>query len=225
VSTLGQMRTRIVDDMLRDDLTSNQLTNAINDAIELQEGERYKWNEKRYTLLTVAAQEYYSLSEPTLLASDGSALEDGELLLEVDDIFTSINNNPYRLTPRTQQHMNEWQSATFQGQPADYTIYGQQLRIWPVPDQAYTLSLMGLARLGPNPLSGESDTNAWMTDGASIIRAQAKILLYRDLLRDDEGMAIASQQLVEAGGTLNPASAKRKMAAQAFTGRIRPWSL
>jgi hypothetical protein len=64
-----------------------------------------------------------------------------------------------------------------------------------------------------------------MTDGASIIRAQAKILLYRDLLRDDEGMAIASQQLVEAGGTLNPASAKRKMAAQAFTGRIRPWSL
>ena len=224
MSTFLIMQTRIADDLVRDDL-ANQIKNAINDAIELQEGERYKFNEKRYTLLTVAAQEYYDLTEPTLLASDGSALDDGETLLEIDDIYTTISNNPYRLCPRTQQHINEWQSTSYQGQPADYTIYGQQLRIWPIPDQAYTLTLMGLARLGSNPLSGDNDTNAWMTDGAAIIRAQAKMLLYRDIIRDTDGYNLAQQQLVEAGGTVNPGSAKRKMAAQAFTGRQRAWSL
>lgn len=220
MTSLGVMRTRLVDDMLRDDLTANQLANAINDAIELQEGERFKFNEARYTILTVAGQEYYDLTGPTLLTSAGAAVGTGETILELDDIYTTISNNPYRLCPRTQQHINEWQSNSYQGQPADYTLYGQQLRIWPVPDQEYTLSLMGLARLGPNPLTADADTNAWMTDGAAIIRAQAKILLYRDLLRDADGVQLAMDQLARATD-----AAKRKMGAQAYTGRQKAWSL
>lgn len=219
MTTFLQMQTRIADDIVRDDLT-NQIKNAINDAIELQEGERYAWNELRYRILTVAAQEYYDLEGPTLLTSAGAAVGAGEMLLEIDDIYTTISNNPYRLCPRTQQHINEWQSTSYQGQPADYTVYGQQIRIWPIPDQEYTLDLMGLARLGVNPLTADSDTNAWMTDGAAIIRAQAKVLLHRDILRDTEGVSIASGQLSEA-----MAAAKRKMAAQAFTGTQKPWSL
>ena len=220
MTSLGVMRTRLVDDMLRDDLTANQLANAINDAIELQEGERFKFNEARYTILTVAGQEYYDLTGPTLLTSAGAAVGTGETILELDDIYTTISNNPYRLCPRTQQHINEWQSNSYQGQPADYTLYGQQLRIWPVPDQEYTLSLMGLARLGPNPLTADADTNAWMTDGAAIIRAQAKMLLYRDLLRDADGVQLAMDQLARATD-----AAKRKMGAQAYTGRQKAWSL
>jgi len=220
MTSLGVMRTRLVDDMLRDDLTANQLANAINDAIELQEGERFKFNEQRYQILTVAGQEYYDLTGPTLLTSAGTAVGTGETILELDDITTTISNNPYRLCPRTQQHINEWQSNSYQGQPADYTLYGQQLRIWPIPDQAYTLDLMGLARLGPNPLTADADTNAWMTDGAAIIRPQAKILLYRDLLRDADGVQLATDQLVRATD-----AAKRKMGAQAYTGRQKAWSL
>jgi hypothetical protein len=173
----------------------------------------------------VAGQQYYDLAEPTLLDQDGAALETGELLIEVDDITATVNSQPYRLCPRTQQRINEWQSSTYQGQPADYTIYGGQLRIFPIPDAVYTLDLMGLARLGPNPLSADADTNGWMTDGAPIIRAQAEMLLYRDIIRDTDGFALARQRLIEAGGNPEPASAKRKMAAQAFTGRMRAWSL
>lgn len=219
MSTFAVMQARIADDLVRDDLAS-QIRNAINDAIELQEGERYSFNERRYTLLTVAGQEYYDLVDPTLLTSAGAEVETGETLLELDDIFCTVSNNPYRLCPRTQQHINEWQSTTYQGQPADYTLYGQQLRIWPIPDQEYQLDLMGLARLGPNPLSDDSDTNAWMTDGEKLIRAQAKILLCRDILRDPGGVQAASQQLMEAEGAL-----KRKMAAQAYTGRMKAWTL
>jgi hypothetical protein len=218
------MQARIADDLVRDDLAA-QIRNAINDAIELQEGERFKFNEKRSRLFTVTGQEYYDLTSPTLLTSAGAAVGTGETILELDDITCTVNNWPYRLCPRTQQHINEWQSSSYQGQPADYALYGQQLRIWPVPDQAYPLDLNGLARLAPNPLSADSDTNAWMMDGASIIRAQAKILLYRDILRDDVGVTLATQQLVEAGGNPNPGSAKRKMAAQAYTGRMKAWNL
>lgn len=221
MSTFLAMQTRIIDDTLRDDL-QNQIKNAINDAIDLQEGERYKFNERRYRILTVASQEYYDLTTPTLLDKDGAATTD--TLLELDDITCTVNDWPYPLTPRTQQHVNMWQSTTYQGQPADYTIYGGQLRLWPIPDQEYRLDLMGLARLGPRPLSNDNDTNAWMTDGAGIIRGTAKMLLY-DKLRDEAGVAEAVREIVRFGGNPEPASAKRKMAAQAFTGRIRPWSL
>lgn len=219
------MKARIVSETLRDDLTVTQLGDAINDAIALQEGERYKFNEKRYQILTVAGQEYYDLTSPTLLTSAGAAVGTGETLLELDDITCTVNNQPYRLCPRTQQSMNEWQTPTYEGQPADYTLYGQQLRIFPLPDAVYTLNLMGLARLAPNPLSADGDTNGWMTEGAGIIRGHAKLLIYRDVLRDPDGVALATQQIIEAGGNPSPASAKRKMAAQAYTGQQRAWSL
>lgn len=225
MTTFAVMKTRIVDDMLRDDLTANQLGNAINDAIELQEGERFKFNEKRYQILTVAGQEYYDLTGDDLLDQDGDATETGEALLEVDYLLATVNSQPYKLCQRTQQWVNEWQYSGHTGQPSDFTLYGQQLRIFPIPDAVYTLDLGGLARLGPNPLSADADTNAWMTDGAALIRAQAKILLYRDLLRDAEGVALATDQLVRAGGNPDPASAKRKMAAQAYTGRMKAWNL
>jgi hypothetical protein len=224
MTTFAVLQARIADDLVRDDLGS-QIQNAINDAIELQEGERFKFNEKRYQILTVASTEYYDLAGPTLLTSAGAAVGTGETLLEIDDILATISSQPSRLTPRTQQWVNENQLSTYRGQPSSYTIYGQQLRIWPIPDAVYTIDLMGLARRGPNPLSADADTNAWMTDGAGIIRAQAKMLLYRDILRDPDGMSLAMQQLVEAGGNPNPQSAKRKMAAQAFTGTQKAWDL
>src|SRR5687767_14123735 len=107
------MQTRIADDMVRDDLAS-QIQNAINDAIELQEGERYKFNEKRYQILTVAGQEYYDLTGDDLLTSAGAATETGEALLELDDITATVNDQPYRLTARTQQWVNEWQYSGHQ---------------------------------------------------------------------------------------------------------------
>ena len=220
MTTFATMKTRIVDETLRDDFTATQLGNAINDAVKQWEGERFKFNEKRYQILTVADQEYYDLEGPTLLTSAGAAVGTGETLLELDDILATVNSSPYRLSPRTQQWFNEWTTTTHTGQPSDFTLYGAQLRIFPVPDAAYQLDLMGLARLAPNPLSGDTDTNAWMTEGEPLTRAHAKMLLYRDVLRDNDGASLAVEQMKEAEHML-----KRKMGAQAFTGRQKAWSL
>ena len=214
------MKTRIIDETLRDDLTGTQLANAINDAIKQWEGERFMFNEKRYQILTVASQEYYDLISPTLLTSAGAAVSTGEMVLELDSITAIQSDTPYPLTPRTQGWFDRYQGSNFTGAPCDYTIFGNQLRLYPIPDQEYQWILSALARLGPNPLSGDTDTNGWLTEGEVLIRQSAKHIIYRDVIRDAEGM-----QLALAGMTLEEASLKRKMAAKAYTGVQRAWSL
>jgi hypothetical protein len=212
VTTFATMQARIADETLRDDLAS-QIRQSINSAIQTWEGQRFAFNETRWTINTVAGTEYYTMASPTLLTSAGAAVATGELVLELDDIVAVVDSMPYRLCPRTQQYVNEWQDDSFQSQPDSYTIYGDQLRIFPTPDDAYELRLNGLARLGPNPLSSDNDTNGWMTDGEALIRHQAKFLLYRDVIRDKDGMALASEGIKEAEWSL-----KRKMSAKVMIG-------
>jgi len=217
MTTLGVMRTTIINDTLRDDLTQAQLNKAINDAIKVWEGERFHFNEKRYLLDTVPGQEYY-----------GITTADGEEILEIDSITITVTDTPYPLTPRTQQWFDRYQSpaAIYTGQPDSYGIYGNQLRLFPIPDAggpnagSYVITISGLARLGPNPLSDANHTNAWMTEGETLIREQAKLIIYRNLLRDETGMKLAKDALQEANWAL-----KRKMAGKTMVGTVRPWNL
>lgn len=220
MTAFGVMQTRIADEIVRDDLP-NQIKYAINDAILQWEAKRFLFNEKRRRILTVAAQEYYDLAYPTLLDSDGSALTSGEKVIELDFItYASNSGNPNPLTQRTQGWMDDNQNSTgtYTGRPDSYTIYGDQLRIFPVPDAVYTLSLSAHVRLGPFPLVNTSDTNAWMTDAEAVIRQYAKMLIYRDNLRDEKGKSNAAEGLQEAEWALT-----RKYAAKAHTGPVRPW--
>ena len=216
MTTFGAMKTRIADEIARDDLAS-QTALAIASAVQELEGERFAWNEKRYLLATVIGQEFYDLSATTMTNIDGSALGTSETLLEVDSIILTYNNAPYTLTARTHPWMDRWGGTTLRGMPVDYGMFGDQIRLYPIPDRVYTLTLSGLARLPA--LSVDADTNGWMTHGEAVIRHTAKGLLYRDVIRDAEGA-----QLAAAAAASAVAAAKRKMAAKAMTGRIRPWS-
>jgi hypothetical protein len=217
MSTLGIMKTTIADELVRDDL-STQIGRAITTALALWAPTRFDWNEKRYLLTTVGDTEYYAMS--TLTNTDGSALATGEKLLEVDSFTLTYSNQPYQLDQQTQSWIDREQSAASQytGQPTTYGIFADQIRLHPIPDAAYSCTISGLAQLGT--LANDGDSNAWMTDGEALIRAQAKVILYRGVIRDVEGMTLARDELAEA---LDPL--KRKMAAKAYTGRIAPWSL
>lgn len=228
MTTLAAMRTRIADDITRTDLSS-QITNAINDAIKLWEGERFAFNEKRYLINTVDGQEYYDLSGSGLLTSEGAATPAGEMVLEIDSITNTVNDYPYPLSERTQAWFDRYASlpTQYKGQPDSYGIYGNQLRLFPIPDSSgpgvggvFPIRISCLARLGPTPLAADGDTNAWLTEGELLIRSHAKIILGRFPLRDQELIALAQNEADNAYTSL-----KRKMAAKAFTGRIAPWSL
>lgn len=217
MSTLLAMKTRIADEIVRDDLSS-QIANAITTAIALWSPTRFHFNEKRYSLNTVAGTEYYALS--SLTNTDGSALDTGETLIEVDSFTLTYNNQPYPLQDMTQQAVDREQSPSslYTGQPWGYAIFADQIRLHPIPDQVYACTISAHAQLGS--LSSDASTNAWMTDGEALIRNQAKIILYRDIVRDAEGVQLAMAALAEA---LDPL--RRRMAAKASTGRIAPWVL
>jgi hypothetical protein len=215
VTDFVTMQTRIADELVRDDL-SNQIKLAINDGIKQWEAERFRFNEKRYRILTVAQQEYYDVITPTLLTSAGAAVDTGETILEIDSMVRG--GSRYPLTDRTQSWMDDQQSGNSYGPPTDYAFFANQLRFFPIPDAIYTVDISCMGRLGPNPLVDDGDTNAWMTEGEVIIRGQAKLILCRDVLKDKGGQADASELVVEAQWNL-----KRKMGAGAFTGSQKAW--
>ena len=221
MTTFAIMQARIADEIVRDDLAA-QIKNAINQAINTWEGARFVFNEKRYLINTVNGTEYYDLVSPTLLLSSGAAVGTGETVLELDSITCTVNNMPYPLTPRTQQWFDRYATlpTQFKGQPDSYGIYNNQIRLFPIPDKAYPLNLSALARLSPNPLTADADTNAWMTEGEPLVRQQAKYILYRDVIRDAEGKAGAGEGIQEAQWQL-----ERKMAGKLYTGRQAAWTL
>ena len=218
MTTYAVMRTRITDELMRDDL-STVIASAVQDAIKHWEAERFHFNEKRFRIATVTEQEYYDLVSPTLLSSSGSAVATGETILELDSItcLLSAGDTPYPLTERTLNFFDRNQS-TSQGDPDSFMIFGDQLRLWPVPARVTTLTLYGLARL--STLSADLDSNSWTTEGEALIRHQAKLLVYRDVLRDPDGVMLAQSAIESA---LEPL--KRKMGAKLMTGRVKPWSL
>lgn len=217
MSDFGTMRTVIADELVRDDL-STYIARAITTACALWEGKRFYFNEKRFRLATVASQEYYALSSMT--NTDGTALSTGERLLEIDSFTLTYNDQPYRLCEQTQQWFddNQANATTYTGQPAAYGIFGDQIRFHPIPDAVYQTTISGLARLAT--LTNDTDTNAWMTDAEALIRNQAKLIIYRDIVRDADGVAIAKDAIAEA---LDPL--QRKTSAKVMTGRIAPWTL
>jgi len=217
------MQARIADELVRDDL-AGQIQKAINSAIQTWEGFRFAFNERKYLIQTVADQEYYDLVTPTLLTYPaGAAVGTGETILELDhDPRITVNSSYYRLTPRSQSWFedNTGPASQYTGQPDSYGIFDNQLRLFPIPDGVYPLKLEGLARLSPNPLSADADTNAWMVEGEALIRQHAKLIIYRDVVRDAEGRANAADGVQEAQFQL-----ERKSIARTMVGTQRAWSL
>lgn len=209
------MQTRIADELVRDDISS-QIQNAIQTAIKTWEGARFYFNEKRYLLSTVASQEYYNWTSMT--NTMGSELGTGERLLEVDNARIEYNSQWYDLIPRTMSWIEGMQvpAATYTSEPYDYTIYGDQIRLSPIPDAVYTTTWYGLARLPT--LSADSDTNAWMTEAEALIRNQAKLHLCLDVLADPEGAAEAEKAVAIALPRLT-----RISDGQRGLGLVRPW--
>ena len=136
------------------------------------------------SLSTVASTEYYALS--SLTNTDGSALADGETLIEIDSFTLTYNNQPYPLNDMTQQWVDREQSPSslYTGQPWGYAIYADQIRLHPIPDQVYACTISGLAQLGT--LANDNASSAWMTDGEALIRQRVKAMIYSNVIRDPE---------------------------------------
>lgn len=184
MSTYSQLQYRIADELGgRTELLSpstgevlSPIQLAILDAISFWDNERFYFNEYRTAgaFSTVAGQEFYTASDWADIAT----------ILHIDKISVLISGNRYRMVPRTAQYMEDISmNASWRGQPVDYSYYNYQLRLYPIPDNAYPLNVLGTKEF--TVLTNANDTNVWTTDGEGLIRATAKQFLYRDTILDD----------------------------------------
>jgi hypothetical protein len=164
---------------------SSQVQNAILGAIRFCEREQYYFNETRdVTFDTVAGQQWY----------DGTANSNIPTLGRIVEAYLELPSGERRtmrrVTPEEVELLSD--NSASRGEPYCWTYFGQRLRIYPIPsDTVYTIRL----QLGPYRLakiSDTSDSNAWVVEAFDMIKARAKYILQKDILKD---AALATEAL------------------------------
>jgi hypothetical protein len=209
-NTYAVMQARIADELDRADLGS-QIQNAIQDAIGFYERKYFYFtsNPQAFTFSTVAGQEYY-----------GNA--DNPLILTVPDIYR-LNGSFYGL--RRPLHKRSWEYidnistlTTSRAQPVDWAYNGEEIRLYPIPDNAYVIT----AAADPRPArpAANNDAGVWMNDAEALIRTRAKLYLLKNVIRaaDMEAeVALLTSQEREEYAALAGETASREA-----TGQIEP---
>jgi hypothetical protein len=202
--TLLDLKTRIAADLTRDDLTS-QIANAVADAIRFYGRERFWFNQTRLlTFSTIIGQAAYGAAELATIPN----------IVRIDALFLPQNQSIYPL--------DRYEPADFEvisggmrgaGRPTAYTYVDQTIRLWPTPAAIYPMRLHCFYKL---PDLADGDSNAWTDDAEELIRSHAKMLLYMDVLEDDQNaqrMATKIPMLLD--------GLRSETSARMATGRIR----
>jgi hypothetical protein len=108
-------------------------------------------------------------------------------------------------------------SSTNTGQPSEYVWYGESLRLYPVPDDVYTIRLAGVF-VAAAPAADDEASNPWMTKAERLIRSRAKLELALHVLRDQELSAAMGEAVRDAWDDLKTSTNRLT-----GTGRIRAW--
>jgi hypothetical protein len=209
MATLLDLQTRITSETARDDLADDlavQFQNIIAKSIDQYANERWWFNETR---IPVNAQAGVS----TVPWPIGTRWVDG--------FYVEFNGGAVRwpITARSIDEFELLSQPAVQGQPTDYLVQGLQVRLFPTPNQAYSLAWDLILDVAP-PLVLPGDSNFWTNQGQDLITAQAKIRLYRDYLSavsTDPRLALAVAQEADAYSRLRAESTRRTA-----TGRLQP---
>lgn len=216
--TFGDMQTRIAYELDRTDLTS-AIKNAIVSAIDAYAQERFDWNQRKFTITTVAGTDEYALP---ILDTSAAFIR----VMQIDHLMirNSAESYTYRypMTPLVMQTIDRKKTnATSQGRPNWYGVLNQRVRVYPIPDAEYTIDGFGLCDINTiTNASADATTNAW-TDrlyGEELIRARAKADLYENVIRNGEKAAAMLGQAQARFQQLKAAQDR-----QAGIPSIQPW--
>jgi hypothetical protein len=198
MSTYGEMQDNIARVISRTDLTT-EIQQAIQAAIRHYEAEPFWFNENTDTRTTTSSTKTYTLTADTA---------------EVVAVLATNNGTTYELTPGTHQEMDAFDTSATFGQPSEWSIWNQQLRLYPTPDKAYTLTVRYQRRLGT--LSATTDTNGWTTHAYDVIEARALWWLHTFKTRNTNAAMAAKAAEMESANRLH-ASHTRYVS----TGRLK----
>lgn len=175
MSTYAQLQSRIADDLIRTDLTS-QIQQNILLAIQFYKNERFWFNETNATALA------------TISSAQVAAPTD---ILRIDHLYIVISGKNIELMPNDLNAIVEFRPTT-NGRPRAYCYYRNQFELDVKSDQAYTLNLYYQKEL--TALSAAGDTNGWTIDGEDLIVYHAEKSLYANVIKDLAKAALAEEQ-------------------------------
>jgi hypothetical protein len=172
MTTFSDLKANIADDLNRTDLTT-QINTRVLRAVGYYANKEFWFNRAQATASTVAGQELYAL--PTdFMAPYRMQLTDGTL----KEPLVRVANN----------WLNAYFETETRSRPTHWSILANQIRLRPLPDAVYTLTLTYRKEL--TALSGASDTNAWTEDAEMLIHYRTCWDIYQHIIRD-QGMAQA----------------------------------
>ncbi len=188
-------RTELLSAMSGSGLTLSPIKNAIQSAIAKWERERFYFNEVYNSaaplFTTVAGQELYTTSDAAGIASAP----------QIDELRALISGTRVVLSRRSWGELEDASTNPSQrGQPSDWAYFGQQIRLYPIPDTAYQIAASRVQRL--TALSADGDSNIWTQDGFDLIRCEAKLILAQEVLHDAEMAARMMAQIYGPRGYL-----------------------
>lgn len=203
-------RTDLLSPLSDSGLTDSPIKKAIQSAIAKWERENFYFNESYDSPLftTVAGQEFYTTADAAGIVSSPN--------IASLHILISATRMPLYLRP--------WEyleglsiSPASRGQPQDWAYFGQQLRLYPIPDGAYPVRASRTTRIAA--LSADGDTNVWTTDAYDLIRSEAKLILAGEVLHDDD---MASRMVAAIHGPQGYLYSLKAETARRGLSRIKP---
>ena len=197
--TLAELKTRIVTETNRDDMGAGGeletlLADAIARAIEFHADELFWFNRASAAAETVAESATVAIPSDLRIALSVSC--DG--------------------TPLRKIAVEDIAGLSGSGRPLLWAEDDGAIRLWPVPDSVYALALAGIAELGV-----PEDTNEWTEAGCDLIAARVRMLLFRDSLRDLDGVQLAASAEDEALSRLRRETRRRGRLAAATDPALR----
>ena len=197
--TLAELKTRIVTETNRDDIApGGELEPLLNDtiarAIEFHADELFWFNRASVAVETVAEAATVAMPEGIRIA-----------------FSVRCEGSPMRKIAE-----EDMLGLSGSGRPLLWAEEDGAIRLWPVPDAAYPLAVDGIAELGVPETSNE-----WTEAGCDLIAARVRMLLFRDTLRDLDGVQLAGSAEEEALARLRRETRRRGRFAPATDPALR----
>lgn len=170
MSTLADIKARIIAELIRDDLEDDlagQLLTHIQAACRHYAPERFWFNAIITTATTTQGDRNVTLPATMQRVQRVTLPQYYRELYETDLPYFEVPGNVVQSIP-------QW-----------YTYYNDQIRLHPIPAGEYTLQVTGVKRI--DPPEEDTDSNEWTTEAQDLIVAHAKATLSRDQFRDPEG--------------------------------------
>lgn len=184
MGTYAQLTARVADELSRTDLTS-QIALAALSAITYYERRGFYFTETRsMTFSTVNAQEFYTSSD----------LSDIPNLIRIDAMRIAISSTAnWQIFRKSYEYLDEINigGVIHTGYPVYYAYYAEKIRLYPVPNAVWTVTISGVHPL--TALSAASDTNAWTTDVEDLIRYRTKWDIYSNVIGNLEMAGVMAQ--------------------------------